>query len=107
MMDWLVRPLATMFFGGALGGSSGSISLGTKTEEGEVSPGREDTHLHSPSGWIPSPAVPQNRAMKTVRHTAHPTGGPSLTQLSRSIQGGTSWHRGLFCLDNPTQEGTS
>lgn len=30
MMDWLVLPLATMFFGGALGGSSGSISLEKK-----------------------------------------------------------------------------
>ncbi|TNN73364.1 hypothetical protein EYF80_016527 [Liparis tanakae] len=30
MMDWLVRPLATMFFGGALGASSLSINL-TKT----------------------------------------------------------------------------
>jgi hypothetical protein len=32
MMDWLVRPLATMFFGGALGGSSGNINL--QTEDG-------------------------------------------------------------------------
>lgn len=30
MIDWLVRPLATMFFGGALGGSSGSINLQIK-----------------------------------------------------------------------------
>lgn len=27
IMDWLVRPLATIFFGGALGGSSLSINL--------------------------------------------------------------------------------
>lgn len=27
IIDWLVRPLATMFLGGALGGSSGSINL--------------------------------------------------------------------------------
>lgn len=30
MMDWLVLPLATMFLGGALGGSSGSINLKIK-----------------------------------------------------------------------------
>lgn len=30
MMDWLVLPLATMFFGGALGGSSGNINLKMK-----------------------------------------------------------------------------
>lgn len=33
MMDWLVRPLATMFFGGALGGSSGNINL--QIQDGE------------------------------------------------------------------------
>lgn len=40
MMDWLVRPLATMFFGGALGGSSGNINLEVTDAEGrEVSAG--------------------------------------------------------------------
>lgn len=33
MMDWLVRPLATMFFGGALGASSLSINLKHTTRE--------------------------------------------------------------------------
>lgn len=36
-MDWLVRPLATMFFGGALGASSRSINLTDKTLEERVS----------------------------------------------------------------------
>lgn len=35
MMDWLVLPLATMFFGGALGGSSGNINLKIKIYQRE------------------------------------------------------------------------
>lgn len=37
MMDWLVRPLATMFLGGALGASSRSINLAGSRSEGRVS----------------------------------------------------------------------
>lgn len=32
-MDWFVRPLATIFFGGALGASSLSINLHTQREK--------------------------------------------------------------------------
>lgn len=37
MMDWLVRPLATMFLGGALGASSRSINLADSASAERVS----------------------------------------------------------------------
>lgn len=36
MMDWFVRPLATIFFGGALGASSLSINLTQTQKERET-----------------------------------------------------------------------
>lgn len=42
-MDWFVRPLATMFFGGALGGSSLSINLIIRGTNGSFSP-----DIHTP-----------------------------------------------------------
>lgn len=67
MMDWLVLPLATMFFGGALGGSSGNINLKAKYNR-ERSEGQQQGA--QPRGFLRRKPAP-NMQLTPLRPCVH------------------------------------